>query len=493
MQAIISAVQMHLADEYTINHEPVTSFDLMERASAAFVKCFKKDFDDRGLRLAVFCGHGNNGGDGLAIARMLINSGYLNTAVYKINFSPNQSEDNKTNEALLKKMHAPVRYIYKAEDMQFIAADVLIDAVLGSGLNKPLSGEYAQLAQNINSINIPVYAVDIPTGLPADGGVDENYNGIRAQKTITFQRPKFNFFLPESLAATQEFEVVNIGLDEDYIQSLPADHYLLEEKDIRKNLPPRKRFSHKGTYGHALLICGQPQAMGAALLCASGCIHAGAGLVTACIPGSGLTALNASLPEAMYLPRDIGQITSTAEDYKVVAIGCGLDTNDESKVLLEKALEMQTQLVIDADAINLLAKDKNLLDKLPPGTILTPHIKEFDRLFGNHTSWHSRLQTAVGEASSRKLTIVLKNQYTFICHSDKKIYINPTGNPAMAQGGMGDVLTGIIAGLLAQKLSPLHAAWAGCYLHGKAGDRLARNSYVVKASALAEQVSKEMK
>jgi hydroxyethylthiazole kinase-like uncharacterized protein yjeF len=298
---------------------------------------------------------------------------------------------------------------------------------------------------------------------------------LKADLVITFQQPKINFLLPESGSYIDCWEAVNIGLDDNFIASLNSPYQLVQEKDIKAMLKPRPRFSHKGTYGHALLIAGQEKTMGAALLSSSACVYAGAGLTTACIPQSGLTALNSYQAEVMAIVRQKGEMPEMELDkFSVIAIGPGLGKDDDALTLLTEVIaHYDKPLLIDADALNLLSENPTLLRKLPAGSILTPHMKEFDRLFGAHANWWQRLQTMRQKARELNICIVLKNAYTIIGTPDGMLYFNPTSNAAMAVGGMGDVLTGIITALLAQKYTPREACILGCYLHGKAGDELA--------------------
>jgi len=493
MRTLLTSAQMRNADQFTIANKPIASIDLMEKAARAFVQTFLRDEFDTNKSVAIFCGKGNNGGDGLAIAHLLIANGYENIKVYIINFSKKQSNDFAINLQRIEETRCKKMIINQVSDLKNLKADLIIDAILGSGLNKPLSGDYEQLVQAINKLNKKVYAVDVPTGFFAEGRLPKDYNGIKAHKTICFQRPKINFFFPESAMATEKYEVVDIDLDEAFIQKQEADFYLVEEPDIEKILQPRKLFSHKGTYGHALIIAGNTNTMGAALLSSMACLHTGAGLTTACIPQSGLTALNTTLPEVMALPRDEYTRIEDPKKYQAIAIGPGLGAEAENEKLLESLIMANQAMIIDADALNILGERPDLIDKLAANSIITPHMKEFDRLFGEHDSWWDRVQMATEQAQKLKIVIVLKNQYTFICLPTGRVFINPTGNPAMAQGGMGDILTGIIAGFVAQKYTATDAAILACYIHGKAGDHLAHEHFVVTASQVTERISKEIK
>jgi len=475
MLPLLTAEQIRRADVHTIANEPVSSIELMERASKAFVGWFVNHFTDKKENIAVYCGTGNNGGDGLAIARILFEHGYTHLHVKVARFSEKTTNDFDTNLKGLQKLSVPVAELLPGDGFEQEGATVIIDAILGSGLNKPLTGHFEKLAKLINGLSATVVAVDIPTGFFADGEIPADAIVIRADVVITFQQPKINFLLPESAPYIDCWRVVNIGLEEKFIKSLNSPYQFIEERDARAIIKPRKQFSNKGTYGHAFIIAGEPETMGAALLCASACLFAGAGLTTAFIPQSGLVALNSSQPEIMAVIRDENKLPEIAWDkYTAVAIGPGLGKHDNALNLLTEALaHFNKPVVIDADALNLLAENPELLKKLPNGSVLTPHMKEFDRLFGLHTNWWQRLQTARGKAAELNVYIILKNDYTMVVAPDGKVYFNSTGNPAMAVGGMGDVLTGVLASLLAQKYKPEEACILGAYIHGKAGDELA--------------------
>jgi len=294
-------------------------------------------------------------------------------------------------------------------------------------------------------------------------------------------------FLPDS-DASSKLQVVDEGLDKLSAETESSPYKLIETADIKAILKPRKPFSHKGTYGHALIIAGDVKTMGAALLCASGCIYGGAGLTTVSVPETGLTALNTALPEAMYLERSHLVNIKSLKKYNSIAIGPGLGKLFEVASIVEELVVMKVPIVADADALNILAKRQDLLLHLAKNSILTPHCKEFDTLFGKHESWWTRLQTGRSMAKRLGAVIVLKNQYTFIIDQGGDVFINPSGNPAMSQGGMGDVLTGLITAYVAQGYSVKAAAILGCYFHGKAGDELAVDHYNITASQLSAQV-----
>ncbi|TSD64023.1 NAD(P)H-hydrate dehydratase [Inquilinus sp. KBS0705] len=473
MLPLLVSSQMREADAYTIANEPIKSIDLMERASKAFVGWFINHFPNKTKSIAVYCGTGNNGGDGLAIARLLHEHGYTQLNIKIVRFSDKASDDFNIN---LKRIgNIATAEINPGDELPEETSDLIIDALLGSGLNKPLKSDYNRLVTYLNSLQKTVVAVDVPTGFFTDGEVPADATVLKADLVITFQQPKINFLLPESGPYINCWEAVKIGIDEAFINSVDTPYFYVEEKDARKMIKPRHKFSNKGTYGHAFIIAGKDETMGAALLCASACVYAGAGLTTACIPQSGLTALNSYMPEVMVVIRNDYALPDINWDkYSTIGIGPGLGKDDNTLNLLIPIFENYNKpIVIDADALNVLAENKKLLTQLPQGSILTPHMKEFDRLFGQHTSWWHRMQTAKQKAQELNMYIVLKNEYTITATPEGKLYFNSTGNAAMATGGMGDVLTGIITALLAQKYSPKDACLLGIYIHGKAGDELA--------------------
>jgi hydroxyethylthiazole kinase-like uncharacterized protein yjeF len=492
MLPLLTAPDIRKADAYTIKHQPITSVDLMERAAKAFVGWFINHFPDKKQGIAVYCGTGNNGGDGLAIARILDQHKYDNLTVFIARYSKKSSADFDVNLERLAPHHIKTTELLPGKNILQDNSPIIIDALLGSGLNKPLTGDYAKLITHLNSLNKTVVAVDVPTGLFTEGEIPEDALVLKTDLAITFQQPKLNFLLPESGPYIDCWEAVNIGLDEAYIRSLNSPYQFTEEKDIRQMLKHRPRFSNKGTYGHALIIAGQPETMGAALLCATGCAHAGAGLTTVCVPQSGLTALNSYLPEIMAIVREgKKQPDITWDKFSAVAIGPGLGKEKPAQDMLTALFKnFKNPVILDADALNMLAANPKLWKKVPAQSIITPHMKEFDRLFGEHNSWWARIQTAIAKATEHQVNIVLKNAYTIIATPQGKVYFNSTSNAAMASGGMGDVLTGILVALLAQKYTPEQACIIGTYIHGKAGDELAlpNRMAVVLPGKLAQQL-----
>lgn len=489
MLNLLTAGQTRAADDYTIQHQPVTSYDLMERASSAFVSAFMTAYPDQTAAIAVYCGTGNNGGDGLAIARLLKQKGYNNISAKIARFSERSTADFLKNYEHALKAGILVTDLKDEEDAGEETCTILIDALLGTGLNKPLEGLWKALAIQINSLNKTVVSVDVPTGFKPEGSLSINDTVILSNLTITFQRPKINFLLPESAHFIQEFKVVEIGLDEAFIESQESPYHVLTEDDIAGFLKERQPFDHKGTFGHALIVAGETQTMGAALLTSEASVYTGAGLTTACIPSTGLMALNVRIPEVMAVVRDNGGVPKSLElkKYSAIAIGPGLGTSMESKELLSDLLRsVFLPVVLDADALNLISQHYEMMPLVPEGSVLTPHVKEFDRLFGEHKGWWDRIETGLDRASSLGVTIVLKNRYTMIFTPDGKCIFNPSGTSAMSTGGMGDVLTGIIASLLAQGYKPSIAAMLGVFLHGAAGESI--GGYVVPPSRLLKEI-----
>jgi hydroxyethylthiazole kinase-like uncharacterized protein yjeF len=485
MLNLLSSSQTREADRHTIENKPIASIDLMEAASRSFVDVFTEEFPDYDSSVSIWCGTGNNGGDGLAIARLLKESGYENISVKIVRFNKTSTPDFEVNYRRLQTAAIPIAEI---KELKFPEenADIIIDALLGSGLNKPLEGDWKLLADYLNGLKKTVVAVDVPTGFPAEGIITQA-SAVKADLVVSFQRPKINFFFPESADVFERFEIADIGLDEQFIQSRESLWKLVEETDIRKILKPRKQFSHKGTYGHALIVAGQKGTMGAALLCAEACLHTGAGLTTVCIPLEGLTALNRRAPEIMSLLREGKSFELTdLKKYTSIAVGPGLGTDEDAQKLLARIIEgFPGPAVLDADALNMLGKDPGLISRLAPGSILTPHMKEFDRLFGDHDNWWERVATAQNKAEEFKIFIILKNRYTFIITPDKYVFVNPTGSPAMSSGGMGDVLTGMIVSFLAQGYQPFEAAVLGTYIHGLSGQK---GGYVCTASEVIKEI-----
>jgi ADP-dependent NAD(P)H-hydrate dehydratase / NAD(P)H-hydrate epimerase len=481
MIRILSSQQIKALDAYTIQHEPVASIDLMERACRAFVNWFTEKFDGRHT-VAVVCGTGNNGGDGLGIARMLKEWSYP-VKVFVIRGS-SETEDFKTNFERLKGKVEIVE-VTSTADAIFSGFDVLIDAIFGSGLTRPVEGLFAQTIHQMNKSDTVRIAVDIPSGLLADKVSKGEI--FRADFTVTFQMPKLAFLFPSNYLFTGTWCVVDIGLAKSFIKEQQTSHYYITVKDIKKILKPRSKFDHKGTYGHALLVAGSYGKMGAALLSGRAILRAGVGLLTMHVPECGYIILQSSISEAMAsVDEHIHYITTipTLDKYTVVGTGPGLGQDKLTVKAFRKLLEeFRKPIVMDADALNILSDNRELLPLIPAGSILTPHPKEFERLVGKWSDDFERLEKQKSLAKQLKSVVVLKGANTSIASPEGEVYFNSTGNPGMATGGTGDVLTGILTGLLAQGYSSLNTAIAGVFLHGLSGDLAAREHGMVSIIA----------
>ncbi len=469
MKKIITAEQTREADQWAIQNEPISSIDLMERASHAFVNQFKQYFSTT-KRITVIAGPGNNGGDALAIARILSVQGYTLRCLI-LDFGK-ATLDNETNR---KRLACPSRFISSGDTLELDGSDVIIDGVFGSGLSRPVQGWLADQFELINQSTAFKVSIDIPSGLFSN---EINQNGaiIKADRTISFQRPKLTFMLPETGNYCGEFDVVNIGLDEGFIESRTSQFYLLESQDI--HLPKRKKFDHKGVYGHVKLFVGSKGKMGAAYLSGKASLKVGVGLCTLHLPQCGLEILQTNLPEAMVEIDDHENVISTGrvgDKNNVVCIGPGIGTDPLTKLWLAKFLEeLEVPAVLDADAINIIAEQQHLLDFLPSGSILTPHLGELSRLIGETNDSLGRIAKVKALSQKHHIYILIKGAHSAIVTPSEDVVFNYTGNPGMATAGSGDVLSGMISGLLAQGMGSEDALKAAVYLHGSSGD-LAKN------------------
>ncbi|MGI9543016.1 MAG: NAD(P)H-hydrate dehydratase [Cyclobacteriaceae bacterium] len=468
---LLSPEQVRAADQYTIENEPIASTLLMERAAKAFTESFTRLYASS-RPIVIFCGTGNNGGDGLAIGRMLVEQDY---AVYCYTFeSEHRSDDFEINFRRLTQL-IDVYLIQSQSDLPKIArSSIVIDAIFGSGLSRPAAGLYAQVIDHINGSGVSVISVDIASGLFANQPNSKEDTIVQATKTFSFQLPKLAFLLPQNESFVGDWEVLNIGLDQHFIDQQETDYCLLKLEDIKPMLHARTRFSHKGTYGHAILLAGSKGKMGAAVLAARACLRSGAGLLTMQIPAIGYETVQTAVPEAMALSdveNDFLSAKAVWPDHDAVGIGPGLGKHQQTTMFLQLCLqEAKNPLVLDADALNILSENSDWLDLLPKNSILTPHPKEFSRLVGNAQNDYDRLRQLIEFSKKYQVITVLKGAYSAICNLNGQIFFNKTGNPGMATAGSGDVLTGLLTGLLAQGHSPLNTAKIGVYLHGLAGD-----------------------
>ncbi|MBX2962522.1 MAG: NAD(P)H-hydrate dehydratase [Cyclobacteriaceae bacterium] len=471
---VLSAKQIKELDAYTITHEPIASIDLMERACKAFSSWFTERFDPTVL-VGIICGTGNNGGDGLGIARLLSALDY-SVRIWIIKGGTAESDDFKIN---LSRLKVDVTVIEESvSDGMFSSCAVLIDAVFGTGLSRPVEGLYARVIETMNQIKAIRIAVDIPSGLSADSTSVGTI--VHADYTVSFQVPKLAFLFAENYAYVGEWFIVDIGLSKSQLKEIETNQFLLTRKSINNLIKPVKRFDHKGKRGHGLLIAGSKGKMGAAVLASRSALRTGMGLLTTHVPGCGYSILQTAVPEAMVDLDKSDSCFTTFPDistYDAIGIGPGLGRETESAEALQQLLNAVTApLVMDADALNIMGEHRELLSRLPSGTIVTPHPKEFERMAGTSSNDFERLTMQVEFSKRYNVIVVLKGAFTSITSPDGKVYFNQTGNPAMATAGSGDVLTGVLTALLALGYSPLEAAQVGVWLHGLAGDVACRKT-----------------
>lgn len=465
--------QIRAWDAYTIEREPVFSIDLMERAAGVFAAWFAGRYPDLQRPVHIFAGTGNNGGDGVATARLLHQRGY-EVALSVCDFGSRHSADFLEQIRRLP-MHdnAPVVWLKAPSEAQAPGARaIVVDALFGTGLTRPLEGLWAAMVEWLNRLPNEKVAIDLPSGLFADQPTTGPC--VHVNRTFCFETPRKAFFFPENADRVGEWSFGSIGLHPGFWEGREAADNYLTARDVARIVKPRHRFSHKGTYGHALLICGRKGSMGAALLAARACLRSGVGLLTTHVPASGYEILQLGAPEAMCdagLDSDHWVAVPEIGPYSAIGVGCGIgqaaSTAQALKRLLQKA---RVPIVLDADALNILAQRKEWLQYLPPASILTPHPKEFERLFGPTPNSFERNALQRAKAQELGVYLILKGAYTCIACPDGVCWFNSTGNPGMATGGSGDVLTGLLTGLLAQGYSPFETSLLGVYLHGLAGD-----------------------
>lgn len=468
---ILSSKQMHEADAYTIANEPIASIDLMERAARECYLYLSQNHNTK--RYVIFCGKGNNGGDGLAIARMLTFAGKQVTVVI-LNFSQSASNDFTTNKNRLSALEGNNCEIIEVTDFQQIETPhdaIIIDCMFGSGLNRPIRGFTADYISYINNLPNHTVAIDIPSGLFADVPISENAIVLEADETLTFQSPKLQFLFAENHRFVGKLTIFDIHIQSPFSDA-ETPYQFITQNNI--HIQTRDIFGHKGTYGHALLVAGSYGKMGAATLAAKACLRTGCGLVTAHIPQRGYEIMQIAVPEAITsidTDTDICSHIIDSTPYSAIGIGPGIGKNKLTVNALQTFLqENDKPTVLDADALNCIAQNPQLWQYIRPNTIITPHPGEFDRLTHKHSTCYERLESQKQLAKEHSCIVVLKGHYTSIATPDGCVFFNSTGNPGMATAGSGDVLTGIILSLLAQKYCPLEAAKIGVFLHGLAGD-----------------------
>jgi len=472
---IFSVEQIQNWDAFTINKEGILSINLMERAAVACFDWIVQSFDES-YCFKIFCGKGNNGGDGLALARLLNSIKYQVSVFIPHNDKPG-SPDFEENLKKLKKTSVHISVLQNENSFPSISEkDIIIDALFGTGLNKPVKGFYKEIIGYINANSNDTIAIDVPSGLYVDKSTiteNEDVSIIKADYTLTFQNQKLAFLVAENEPYTGKVVFFDIELSKDYEASTPTPFEYIDDSMIKGIYQPRKNFVNKGNYGYASLLCGSYGMMGAAVLSSLACLRSGAGKLTSVVCEAGYGIMQTAVPEAMCMvsgEKHIGNFDDF-QHFDVVGIGPGIGKFKSHVKLLENLFKsFKRPIVIDADALNILSENEELYSSIPVDTIITPHPKEFERLFGKSTSDFDTIDKAIETAKEFRIYIVLKGHHTLIATPDGKGYFNSTGNPGMATAGAGDVLTGIITGLLAQKYSPLQSCLLGVYLHGLAGD-----------------------
>ncbi|TMU56079.1 NAD(P)H-hydrate dehydratase [Flagellimonas algicola] len=492
---IFTANQIYKADKFTIEKQQIPSDALMERAATQLFEWIHSRLQGAEVTIQLFCGIGNNGGDGIALARHLKEADY-NIQVHVVNYSEKRSKDFLLNLERLKDRKIWPEFLNDDCVMPEISPnDIIVDAIFGIGLNRAPSEWVGKLIEHINASQAFVLSVDIPSGLPSDRMPWNTDHVIRASYVLSFQVPKLVFFLPETGVYQNQWELLDIGLDAEFLVKEEVDYEFMTQFDVQPIYRPRLKFSHKGTYGHAVIVGGGYGKIGAVQMAANACLSIGAGLATTFVPECGYHSLQTALPEAMVL-------TDAEDDYiseikipfkpNAIGIGMGMGTKEETVQAFGKFLkEVDLPLVIDADGLNILSQNPKLLNEIPKLSILTPHPKELERLIGEWKNDFDKLDKAKTFATKHDIVLVIKGAHTITFYGGKG-YVNSTGNPGMATAGSGDVLTGMITGLVAMGYDSLPATVLGVYLHGLAGDIGASLvSYdALKATGIIENIGK---
>ncbi len=478
---IFTSAQIHELDRYTIENEPIKSIDLMERAAGAITHAITETWSDD-TPVIVFAGPGNNGGDALAVARMLAEKKYF-VSVFLFNTKGKLSEDCEENKRRLIDhglIESFTEVTNEFDPPKLESGMLVVDGLFGSGLNKPLTGGYSSLVKYINQSDATVVSIDVPSGLMTeDNTYNVRANIIRADVTLTLQTKKLSFLFAENQSIIGELRILDIGLSKDGLEKTVTSYNVLEEENVKKLLRRRDDYAHKGDMGNALIIAGSYGMAGAAILATRACLRCGVGKVAVCTPRRNNDILQISVPEAvMHIDKD-DYFFSEAIDttgYDALGIGPGLAKQETTSIAFISQLRRSTvPTVVDADGINILASHRAWVQQMPKGIIMTPHPGEFDRLAGNNfTDSYERLATAREMAEHFQVYIILKGHYSALCLPNGEIMFNPTGNAGMATAGSGDVLTGMITGFLARGYSQVDACILGMYMHGLAGDLAAK-------------------
>lgn len=470
---LYSAKQIYKADQISIKKEEIGSNELMERAALQLFNWMHLRMQGAPVKIHLFCGIGNNGGDGIALARHLVDHGY-NVEVYVINYSEKRSKDFLINLDRLKDRKVWPHFMNSDDELPEIGReDIIVDGIFGIGLNRSPDSWVVKVIQHLNNSQAFILSIDIPSGLFTDQGPEDFEAIVKSNFVLSFQTPKLVFFLPETGRYIEQWEVLDIGLDPEYLRVTETDYELIGKNEVLTMYKPREKYGHKGTYGHSLLVGGSYGKMGSVCLSSKAALYSGSGLVTSYVPKIGYNILQSSLPEIMVMTdTNENELTDIKFEIEptVIGVGVGIGTSEATVKALSSFLKTnKLPLVLDADALNILSKNKDLLKELPEDSILTPHPKELERLIGKWEDDFDKLAKVKKFSKKHKCIVVIKGAHTIIVKNGKG-YVNTTGNPGMATAGSGDVLTGVITGLRAQGYPALNAAIFGVYLHGKAGD-----------------------
>jgi hydroxyethylthiazole kinase-like uncharacterized protein yjeF len=470
---IFTAQQIYEADKNTIVNQQITSDELMERAATQLFNWMHLRLQGASVKIHLFCGIGNNGGDGLVLARQLQEHGYL-INVHVVNYSEKRSHDFILNLDRLKERKIWPNFIGPKDEMPEIdKEDIIVDAIFGIGLNRTPDDWVIEVIQQLNNSNAFVLSVDIPSGLFVDKAPENADSIVRANHVLSFQAPKLIFFLPQTGVYVNQWEVLDIGLDRDYLNAVDNQYELIGKNEVLPWYRPREKFSHKGTYGHSLIIGGSYGKIGAVILASDACLNTGSGLVTAYIPTCGYIPMQTALPEAMVITDINDKIISDIQfdvSPTVIGLGIGIGQDEITVEALKRFLSSnKTPLVIDADALNIISKNREFLKMIPAQSVITPHPKELERLIGKWQDDFEKLEKAKAFSIQNDIILVIKGAHTITLYNGKG-FINTTGNPGMATAGSGDVLTGMVTGLIAQGYDSLRATVFAIYLHGRSGD-----------------------
>lgn len=490
---ILSATQIKQADQFTITTEEISSCDLMDIAGRQLFHQIIKLFP-RNNSFSVICGPGNNGGDGLVIAQYLFEKKKLNSLFI---LHGNFSEEFKYNFEKIKNKGVSYVLIEKEQHLKhldFNADTVIIDAIYGAGISRPLFGLPAQLIQKLNTYTNTKIAIDLPSGLSPDLLFNSDLsNTIKADITLSVQLPKLAFMFPESNEFVGDFVCIDIGLSKEFLE-LPehTNHYLTLD-DVLPLIKPRKKFGHKGDFGHALMIGGSRGKLGAGILSATSCLKTGCGLLTCYFPEEASSSLLSHLPEAMCISReqDPDFLKDNIHVFDAIGFGPGIGISIQASKLLHYVItSYQKKLIIDADGLNILSQNQEWHRLLNPNIILTPHPGEFDRITKTHKTNDDRFQSQLAFSKKHNVYIVLKGHHSSITCPNGNAYFNSTGNSGMATAGSGDVLTGIITSLCAQGYTIENSCKLGVFIHGYCGDLAAQKKS--KTAMTASDITKNL-